>query len=837
MKKAILLFTISLSSFCFSQLTLVKQLTNEEIPAFDEVLQKQIFNGKMYYFGKNTSTQNCRIYVTDGTASGTVLLKDLGAIYTTGSGNYSITGEFNQTSDRLFFTRSQHLNPSTGGTPTEITSELWATDGTSAGTVKLLTKTNPIAGYSSAFPMVLFGDSYGTHPENLNYVGNKLIFTAYDPDNATINYTNQIAWVSDGTVAGTQPLLTNTGEKIYGGSGGGTKMNGKYYFGGRSQLTVNPGGFLYETDGTPSGTKKINPSASNWYVGSTFSEPLNGKFLFWATDNLGTWPQSNYEIWQSDGTAAGTSLFYETLPGMDSKKPYYGNALDFVNDGQKLYFMLQPDPANNNSEEIWVTDITVSNTKKIRDAANYLTEEVRISNGKIYFQEFTLPSGSSSQRRLSYSDGTVSGTFPVLSKNTAYQSMEIYNGALYFKDYDQMVPYLSTQVQDNMELWRSDGTVLNTGRVLDIYPGSQTVLTYTISNSSKPRDFFVLGNSLYFVADNAGGVKNLYKFTGDYTFNNSVNNSWNNPTNWNAGALPGATDPVNIPSGFPVTVNGNAFAGNLNLNSPLNVSAGNMNIGGNLNLGSSVTLNNNNLNLIGSNSQISNGNSTNYIITNGTGTVNVENLNSAKGTVNLPIGTATNYNPVSIANNGTSDTFSVKVSDGISNTTNGAVNATWDIAETTAGGSNVNVTLGWNASQQNGTFSLADAKVGHFVNGAWTEENSGSVTGSGPYTISATGISSFSPFAVMNFTALGTVDFSKSEHAVYPNPFTEILNVDVKENAAISIFDLSGKLVLIHILKKGRNEINKAELQRGVYVYQVKNTKGEVISFGKIIKK
>ena len=89
----------------------------------------------------------------------------------------------------------------------------------------------------------------------------------------------------------------------------------------------------------------------------------------------------------------------------------------------------------------------------------------------------------------------------------------------------------------------------------------------------------------------------------------------------------------------------------------------------------------------------------------------------------------------------------------------------------------------------------------------------------------------------MNFAALGTVDFTKSEISVYPNPFTEILNVEVKENATLSIFDMSGKRVSIHPLNKGRNEINKAELQSGVYVYQIKNAKGEMLSSGKIIKK
>ena len=89
----------------------------------------------------------------------------------------------------------------------------------------------------------------------------------------------------------------------------------------------------------------------------------------------------------------------------------------------------------------------------------------------------------------------------------------------------------------------------------------------------------------------------------------------------------------------------------------------------------------------------------------------------------------------------------------------------------------------------------------------------------------------------MNFGTLAATDFSKSKVSVYPNPFTEILNAEVKENATLSIFDLSGKLISINLLKKGRNQMSKAELQSGVYVYQIKNVKGEMLSSGKIIKK
>ena len=832
MKKFYLLTILFLSCYLSAQLTQIKSLAADEVPDTDVIMEKQIFKGKMYYFSKKKSTQSCKLFVTDGTADGTVLLKDLGAIYTTGSNNYSITGDFNQTDNLLFFTRSQHLNPTLGGTPTEITSELWVTDGTSAGTLKLLSKTN--TGYT-VFPMFLFGDSFGTHPKNQNFVGDKLIFTAYDPDNSTIYWGNQIAWVSDGTVAGTKPLLTNDGEKIFDGSAGGTKLNGEYYFGGRMQATIDPGGYLFKTDGTSAGTVIVNPSEANFYIASTFSEPLNGKFLFWATNNLGTYPQTNYEIWESDGTATGTKLFLETAAGFDSQKTYYLNALDFVNDGKQIYFMRQPDAADNFNSEVWVTDITLANTKKLRDKSNYLNTKVKIGNGFIYFDEYTLPAGSGSQYRLSYSDGTLAGTYVVSAKNTQHNSMALYNGSLFFKDYDQLVPYFSNNVQDNMEVWRSDSKADNTKRVLDIYPGTQTVLSTTISNDSKPTNFFVLGNALYFTAQNPKNQHKLYKFFGDYTFTGAADTNWSNASNWLATATPGLNDVVNIPSGYNVTVDANAYAKDLNLMSPLNLLSGDLNVSGDLVVDSKITLNNNHLNLTGSVSNAE-GNSTNYIVTNSTGSVNVENLDATRGTISIPIGTSTNYNPVSISNTGTSDTFSARVSD-TSDFTNGGINATWEIFETTAGGSNVNLTLGWNTAQEQSGFSPTTAKIVHKVSGVWNEENSGTVSGTNPYTITATGITEFSPFSVaVPSLALGTSNISKSKVSVYPNPFNENLNISTQENGVVYFYDLSGKLVSTSMLMKGSNVLNKSSLEKGIYLYQIKGEEGSTIASGKVIK-
>ena len=146
----------------------------------------------------------------------------------------------------------------------------------------------------------------------------------------------------------------------------------------------------------------------------------------------------------------------------------------------------------------------------------------------------------------------------------------------------------------------------------------------------------------------------------------------------------------------------------------------------------------------------------------------------------------------------------------------------------------MSLTLGWNTSQQNAVFDSGTAKVGHYLNGNWTEENSGAISNN---SITATGISSFSPFAVMNFGTLAASDFSKSKVLIYPNPFNENLNISTENGGVVHFYDLSGKLVSTSVLMKGTNSLNKSSLAKGVYIYQIRNTIGEILSSGKVIKK
>ena len=126
--------------------------------------------------------------------------------------------------------------------------------------------------------------------------------------------------------------------------------------------------------------------------------------------------------------------------------------------------------------------------------------------------------------------------------------------------------------------------------------------------------------------------------------------------------------------------------------------------------------------------------------------------------------------------------------------------------------------------------------VGHYYNGQWNQENSGSVTGSGPFAITSTGITTFSPFGVMNFGALATAEVRNSSVHVYPNPFSNYLQVEMEENGTITLFDVSGKMVQTAMLKEGPNRLEVGVLPAGLYYYALKNVKGGTIASGKLLK-
>ena len=182
--------------------------------------------------------------------------------------------------------------------------------------------------------------------------------------------------------------------------------------------------------------------------------------------------------------------------------------------------------------------------------------------------------------------------------------------------------------------------------------------------------------------------------------------------------------------------------------------AANMTINGTLTLTSGLMdLTTNNV-TIASGGSISGGTPTSYIQTSSTGTLTMEVGNS---NVLFPVGNSS-YNPITLNEAGTQDNFSVRVVDAITEDgtdggtayTENAVNRMWMVSEATGGNANVTMTLLWNNADELTNFDETGCLIANYSGGWQSRSATIAATGSDPYTISTSNITSFSPFAVVD---------------------------------------------------------------------------------------
>lgn len=88
----------------------------------------------------------------------------------------------------------------------------------------------------------------------------------------------------------------------------------------------------------------------------------------------------------------------------------------------------------------------------------------------------------------------------------------------------------------------------------------------------------------------------------------------------------------------------------------------------------------------------------------------------------------------------------------------------------------------------------------------------------------------------VNVGNLAVSDLNKTKIQVYPNPVADILKVTTATNAkSITIYDISGKLVLSQLAKTSNNEVNMSQLKSGTYLVTVETETGKETT--KVIKK
>ena len=199
-----------------------------------------------------------------------------------------------------------------------------------------------------------------------------------------------------------------------------------------------------------------------------------------------------YQLWRSDGTAAGTILLSSTLYATYSLN-VAGNTAFFVAGDSVVNGILV-------NAELWKSDGSVAGTKMVKDinpgTANSSPKGMFIYKNEVYFAANNGVGAS-----FWKSDGTKAGTIQLRQIDpwyfssvfsTARYSFEISNDILYFA----AINYANTK---GTQLWRTDGTVAGTYSVKDISPDA---------DSYYPIPFYLtdVKGTLFFIPQYEGGV-------------------------------------------------------------------------------------------------------------------------------------------------------------------------------------------------------------------------------------------------------------------------------------------------------------------------------------------
>ncbi|HSN60697.1 MAG TPA: hypothetical protein VLR49_07170, partial [Ferruginibacter sp.] len=415
-----------------------------------------ILSGKFIFRGTTAGTGS-EIYITDGTTLGTVLVKD---IYpgTTGSkpGDFALMNGF------MYFS----------ATTAAEGRELWRSNGTLGGTT--LVK-DIIPGPDSSNKI----DQYHLYSN-----GTYLLFAAKTASSGIE------LWKSDGSNAGTQLFLDiNTGNAGADSSlpDNFFSFNGLVLF---TATDATHGNEIWKTDGTLPGTvllKDINVGLGSstsvsieFLPGFSVTYPVffsfhifNNRAYFNAYDGTG-----NGQIWGTDGSTLNTTLLKDIIPGVSVSSFVF--LLDAVNLPTKFIF---PVSDGTSRSELWQSDGTPAGTVLFKSftpiepgdlpviAVPYASDYFSGSFSQPLFQgnKFFFAAGTTNEGyELWISDGTLPGTTMV---------KDIFTGVGDGIDVANNISFLYTSTHlffaaDNgtlgNELWKSDGTSTGTSMVFDI---------------------------------------------------------------------------------------------------------------------------------------------------------------------------------------------------------------------------------------------------------------------------------------------------------------------------------------------------------------------------------
>ncbi|MFN4253510.1 MAG: T9SS type A sorting domain-containing protein [Saprospiraceae bacterium] len=257
---------------------------------------------------------------------------------------------------------------------------------------------------------------------------------------------------------------------------------------------------------------------------------------------------------------------------------------------------------------------------------------------------------------------------------------------------------------------------------------------------------------------------------------------------------------------------------------------------------------------LGASGTVAGANNTKFVVTTGSGRFvkkNVKNTN-----FNFPVGATTStYNVLTIKNSGTADDIGVRcqanvLSGGGSGTPilANAVDASWEITEATAGGSNLTLTASWYATDELAGFDRANCAIRQHNGSSWAASATNAASGTNPYTRQRSGITSLGHFAVFDGVLLKPTgsdrteqlsenqSFEISENALslFPNPTADWLNLrlpnEAESLAEIRVVDSGGRTTMLSRQPQPNVPLNVSALPDGMYRLLARTVSGRLLT-------
>ncbi|MET0498816.1 MAG: ELWxxDGT repeat protein [Steroidobacteraceae bacterium] len=433
----------------------------------------------------NASHAETQLWATDGTDAGTTMIRAIG------SGERSI-GSLGANATRLYFC---------AGTGSFSGCDPYVTDGTAAGTVRLSTDRSAMgrgaltaSGGMYFFSGAVTGGDFGLWFTDGTPAGTHALHSF-----AVLGFDaiGGIAWSDTNNLYVNADTANQRGLYRVNVDTGATVELAPNGYSSFAENALELGGarffimddILWRSDGTPSGTIQLIPSPPLPYAARNPLVRVGNRMVFVNSDET-----HGAELWASDGTVPGTVRLVDATPGPD------GNAQILTATADRVFFVAGPE----DNQRFWVSDGTPAGTRVIpqRGGGAYALDGYDFFNGsavagdRVFLTVIENADGGFVQHRRLWSTD-LTGTDVLKLSMGGTQAQVLGNRVLFANMSDPL----------GTEPWVSDGTVAGTSRILDLAISGQT-------EHSSPLWFTIAGTRAFFDATDRDHGRELWTTDG-----------------------------------------------------------------------------------------------------------------------------------------------------------------------------------------------------------------------------------------------------------------------------------------------------------------------------------